>query len=82
MDLEISKIINSGTVKILVKTNCRKTEITSYDTQNNALKVSVNAKPENNEANKEIIKFFSKLLKKKVSIKSGLRSKQKLLLIE
>lgn len=67
---------------IIAKTNSSKTEIISWDEDKKALRLNVHAKPENNEANVEIVKFFSKLLRKKVSIKSGTRSKEKLLKIE
>jgi uncharacterized protein (TIGR00251 family) len=53
-----------------------------YDADRDAVRVDVKAKPEDNEANIEIIKFFSKLLKKKVLIKTGLKNKEKILLIK
>ena len=80
--MDISKYINNSYLKILVKTNSSKTEIIEWDDSKNILKVNVHAKPENNEANIEVIKYFSKLLKKKVIIKSGTRSREKLLFID
>lgn len=71
--------IKNGHLKIIVKPNSRENEILSYDSDRNALRVSIAAPAEDNKANIEVIKFFSKLLKKKVRIKSGLRSKEKLL---
>jgi len=44
-------------------------------------RVDVAAPPEDNKANREIIKFFSKLTKKKVTILTGLTSKKKVLRI-
>jgi uncharacterized protein (TIGR00251 family) len=79
--IEVNKFINNSHIKILVKPNSPKTEIIRWDEERSALRVNVHAKPEDNEANIEVVKFFSKLLKKKVSIKSGLRSKEKLLQI-
>ena len=79
--MEFEKYINNNYLKILVKPNSSKTEIIEWDYTKKALKVNVHAKPENNEANIEVVKFFSKLLKRKVIIKSGLKSKEKLLLI-
>jgi uncharacterized protein (TIGR00251 family) len=78
----INQYINNNYLKILVKPNSPKTEIIGWDENKNALRVNIHAKPEDNEANTEVIKFFSKLLKKKVSIKSGTRSREKLLFIE
>tara|TARA_Y100000310_G_C20677729_1_gene814066 strand:+ start:2673 stop:2885 length:213 start_codon:yes stop_codon:yes gene_type:complete len=63
-------------IKIKVKTNQPKTEIIE---KGDVWKVNVKAKPENNKANLEIIKFFSKLFKKNVKIINGLKNKEKLL---
>jgi uncharacterized protein (TIGR00251 family) len=79
---DVKKYIINNHLKILVKPNSVKTEILKWDDEKKALRVNVHAKPEDNEANIEVVKFFSKLLKKKVVIKSGLRSREKLLLIE
>jgi len=79
---DIAKYINNNRLKILVKPNSPKTEILGWDDSLLALRVTIHAKPEDNEANTEVVKFFSKLLKKKVIIKSGMRSREKLLLIE
>ena len=75
----INSRINSGHLKILARPNSSKTMIVGWDELRSALRVNVHAKPEDNEANIEIVKFFSKLLKKKVVIKSGLRSREKIL---
>ena len=78
---ELHPYINSDHLKILAKPNSPKTEIVGWDESRSALRVNVHAKPDNNEANVEVVKFFTKLLKKKVVIKSGLRSKEKILQI-
>ena len=80
--IDVLKYINNNNLKIRVKPNSPKTQILEYDNERKALRVNVHAKPENNEANLEVIKFFSKLLKKRVTIKSGLRSKEKILHIK
>jgi uncharacterized protein (TIGR00251 family) len=80
--MDIQQYIKNSYLKILVKPNSPKTEIIRWNEDKKALRVNVHAKPEDNEANIEVVKFFSKLLKKKVVIKSGLRSKEKLLKIE
>ena len=41
-------------------------------------KIQIKAKPEDNKANIELIKFLSKSLKKKVRIVSGFKSKEKI----
>ena len=62
---------------ITVKTNSPKTLLKGFDKDKNVYIVAVKAQPEKGKANAEIIKFFSKLLKKKVKIISGLTSKRK-----
>ncbi|MBU0535708.1 MAG: YggU family protein [Nanoarchaeota archaeon] len=68
-------------IKIIVKPNSPKSEITSIDEVRNALRVNIKAPPDKGKANREVIKFFSKLLKKKVEIVSGMKSKEKLIKI-
>jgi len=63
-------------LKIKVKVNQPKTEIIE---KGEIWKVNVKAKPENNKANEEIIKFFSKIFKKDVKIIRGMKAKQKIL---
>jgi len=65
--------------KIIVKTNTKKNEVLGYDKIKEAYRISIKEKAEDNRANKEIIKFLSKLLKKKVRIVSGLKSKEKII---
>ena len=79
--MDIQQYIKTNHLKILVRPNSPKTEIVGWDSARDVLRVNIHAKPEDNEANIEVVKYFSKLLKKKVVIKSGLRSKEKLLFI-
>ncbi len=80
--MDVSKYVKNNHLKILVRPNAKKTQLMYYDVDKDAVRVDVKAKPEDNEANIEILKFFSKLLKKKILIKTGLKSKEKLLLIK
>jgi len=77
--MKIEDYIKHNSLKILVKPNAKKNEILGYDSARKAVKVAIAAQAEKGKANLEVIKFFSKLLKKKVQIKSGLTSKEKLL---
>ena len=77
MDLDGLK--DKGYIKIIVKPNSPNNEIVSYDKEKDAYRVNVKSPPEKNKANIEVIKFFSKLLKKKVSIVKGLKSREKIL---
>ncbi len=79
--MNIEKYIKNNSLKILVKPNAKKNEILGYDENRKALKVAIAAHAEKGKANMEVIKFFSKLLRKPVKIKSGLTSKEKLIKI-
>lgn len=71
-------IIKEISFKIIVKTNAAKNEILNYDKEKEAYRISIKAKPEGGKANIEIVKFLSKLLKKRVRIVKGLRGREKL----
>ena len=73
--------IKESKFKIIVKPNARENKIERFDVNKCAYIVSIKAKPEDNKANIEIIKFLSKHLKKKVRIASGLKSKEKIIKI-
>ena len=75
----IEQFIEDGILKVIVKTNARKTGIIGQI--NGLVKIAVKAPAEMGKANQELIKFLSKLLKKNVEIISGLTSKQKILKI-
>lgn len=66
-------------LSVLVKPYAHETEILGWDKGRNALRIAVAAKPEHNEANKELIRFFTNKLKKPVVLVSGARSKMKIL---
>jgi len=79
LKMDVSKFILNNSISIIVRPNASKNEILAYDEAKKALRVAIAAVPDKNKANKEIIKFFSKLLGKKVVIKKGLRSRNKVL---
>lgn len=74
--------IKEDSFKIIVKPNSSKSEIIKYDENEKAYKVNIKAKAEENKANIEIIKFFTRQLKKKVKIIKGLKSKDKIIKVE
>ncbi|MFC1734186.1 DUF167 family protein [candidate division KSB1 bacterium] len=80
--MKVEEIVREQNFKIIVKTNSPLTKVTAVDEVRNALRVDVAAPPDKGKANRELIKFFSKLLKKKVKIVHGLKSKEKILRIE
>ncbi len=63
-------------IKIVVKPNSKKEKIELLDS---FYKVDVKEKAENNKANLALIKILSKYFGEKVYIKSGLRSKAKII---
>ena len=78
--MDINKYVQNNHLKIIVKPNSPKNEIIKWDNTKKALRVNIKAPPEKGKANQEIIKFFSKLLKKRITIISGLKAKEKILL--
>ncbi|MEM2131395.1 MAG: DUF167 domain-containing protein [Candidatus Woesearchaeota archaeon] len=80
--LEIKDYIKENKLIIIVKPNHPKNEILGFDENRNALKIGIKEKPEDNKANIEIIKFFSKMTGKNVKILLGLKSKKKVLKFE
>ncbi len=71
--------IKESKFKVIAKPNSRENKIIGFDKDKNAYLVQIKAKPEDNKANIELIKFLSRMLKKKVRIVSGLKSKEKIL---
>ena len=71
-------LIQEEIIKVIVKSNSKENKIEGFDKDRNAYRISIKARPENNKANIETIKFLSKLLKKKIRIVSGLKSREKI----
>ncbi|MBS3143872.1 DUF167 domain-containing protein [Candidatus Woesearchaeota archaeon] len=63
-------------IEVKVKTNCSTNQFIEKDGKYIA---ELNAKPKNNEANIELIKFLSRKFKKRLKIIRGFKSKIKLL---
>lgn len=76
-----SSYIINGFLKVLAKPGKKETKIVRYDPEKESLVVEVGAQAQDNKANVELVKYFSRLLKKNVEIKSGHTSKQKVLRI-
>ncbi len=82
LKFRFAQAYEDGFLRIVVKANASKDEILGWDDSKKALRISIKAAAEKGKANKEIVKFLSKILKKKVSIVSGFKSRQKLLKVE
>ncbi len=79
--MDISKYIENGKLALSVKAGYKRNRIVSWNSESKTLKVEIGKKAENGKANIEIIKFFSKLLGKKVMIVKGKTSKNKVIRI-
>ncbi|HLD19473.1 MAG TPA: DUF167 domain-containing protein [Candidatus Nanoarchaeia archaeon] len=66
----------TGVFKVKVKPNALRNEIRF---EQGIYKASIAAPADKNKANKELIKFLSKWLGRKVAIKSGFTSREKLI---
>lgn len=73
--------ITDNSLKVLVKPGKKNNYVLGYDYEKKVLVVEIKAPAQDNKANKELVKFLSKLLKKRVKIKSGHTSKIKTLLV-
>ena len=71
--------IKESKFKVIVKTNSKENLIAGYNKNKNGYNIYLKAKPAEGEANKELIKFLSKELRKKVRIVSGFRNKEKII---
>ena len=78
MDI-FSYLSDRNSFSIIVRTNAPETKIVKWDPEKTSFRVDVAAPPEDNKANIELIKFFTRLLKKDVRIIRGATSKQKIL---
>ncbi|MFC1801349.1 DUF167 domain-containing protein [Nanoarchaeota archaeon] len=69
--------IKNNQLRVKVTPNSSKTEIKSIE--KSLVKINLNAPPEKDKANKELIKFFKKQFKLNVRIKIGKTSREKVL---
>jgi uncharacterized protein (TIGR00251 family) len=76
--MDIKNHIKDNLIKIRVIPNSNKNNLIL---ENNQLKLYIKAIPDKNKANLEIIKFFKKQFNLRVLIKSGLKSRDKVLKI-
>ncbi len=79
---EIKDFIKDGKLDIIVRPNSPKSQIRSWDDSRQALRIDIKAKPEDNKANIELIKFLTRKTGKKVSFVSGQTSKRKTLIFK
>ncbi|MBI2140188.1 YggU family protein [Candidatus Woesearchaeota archaeon] len=71
--------IQESRFKVIIRPNSPKNSIVGYDGGRKAYLVSIREKAEDNKANRELVKFLSRELKRRVRIKSGFSSREKLI---
>ncbi|MFA6460684.1 MAG: DUF167 domain-containing protein [Candidatus Woesearchaeota archaeon] len=74
--MEIKKYIENGTLSVHVVPHSSRQELIEEEGK---LKLYLQAVPDKNKANLELIKFFKKEWGLKVEIKSGMKSRDKIL---
>ncbi len=80
--MNITQYLKNSHLSIVVKPNAKETRIIGWDEGKQALRADIAAPPEDNKANIEIIKLFTRLLKKRIRIVKGKTSKSKVLAVE
>lgn len=76
--MNLQKYLHNGFLAVKVIPNARRSELVEDE---QGLKLYLNAVPDKNKANMELLKFFKKEFGLVVEIKSGLKSREKLLRI-
>jgi len=76
--IDLKKYIKDGCLNLRVTPHSSRTELVEEEGK---LKLYLQAVPDKNKANLELIKFFKKELGLKVEIKSGMKSRDKILRI-
>ena len=71
--------IKEKTFKVVIKPNSQNNQITGFDKSKNAYIIKIKAKAQDNKANIELIRFLSKVLGKSAKIKSGFKSREKII---
>ncbi|MBW2987117.1 DUF167 domain-containing protein [Candidatus Woesearchaeota archaeon] len=77
----LADYIKDNKLQIHIIPNSDKNEIIGWDDKKKELRIKINAPPEKNKANAELLKFLKKNLKHKVEIIKGLKSRTKTILV-
>lgn len=80
--MDISKLLARDSFLVQVKPKSRETAVVGYDAARDTFLVAVKAPPTEGKANRELERYFTKLFKKPVKLKSGFTSKRKLFVVE
>jgi len=77
-NLTLPNHLNNNLLKLKVIPNSSQTKLIE---ENSQLKLYLKSVPEKDKANKELVKFFKKEFDLRVEIKSGMKSREKMLRI-
>jgi uncharacterized protein (TIGR00251 family) len=76
-----SDALAKGSVTVTVKPNAKSSELLGHDPTLGTFRVAIKAPPRKGAANKELVRFVSKMVGKRVEIVSGFSSRTKVLRI-
>lgn len=76
--LTLSDYVKSSRLAIIAKPNARKTEVLGYDEVRGAVRIAIAAPPDDNKANKELLRFLKKELGKEGTLVSGATGRKKI----
>lgn len=75
----ISDYVENKRLRVIIKAGSHENKVLGFDEKKKALRIAIKEPADKNKANKELVKFLSKELGKKVLIKTGSTSKEKVL---
>lgn len=74
-----ANMIEEKRFRAIVRPRSLESKIVCFDRKRGAYRINVKAPAENNRANRELMRFLSKKLKRRVRIVSGLKSRIKII---
>lgn len=77
--MNVSDYIKNDKLKVRIKPNSDKNEVEGYDESRGVVVVRISEPARDNKANKELVRYFSDILGRRVRIKAGASSRTKLL---
>jgi uncharacterized protein (TIGR00251 family) len=77
----LAEYIKDNKLQVHIIPNSSKNEIAGWDNEKKELKIRINAPPDKNKANIELIKFLKRELKCQVEIIKGFKSRNKIILV-
>ncbi|MBD3259885.1 YggU family protein [Candidatus Woesearchaeota archaeon] len=77
----LAKYIKDNKLQVRIIPNSGRNEILGWDSSRKELKIKINAPPEKNKANTELLKFLKKELKRPVELIKGNKSRTKTVLV-